>query len=87
MMNLNPFRISFHGLVVFVTEFVFFKVYLGILWMCVHKGNKVRSFKEHGYAIIISLKTMTFFNNTSAEIKTKSADLLWKMVIVLSEIR
>ena len=43
--------------------------------------------KEHSYAILISLKTMTIFNNTSADIKTKSVDILLKMVIVLCEMR
>ena len=41
----------------------------------------------HSLVILISLKTMTIFNNTSADIKTKSADVLLKMVIVLSEMR
>ena len=43
--------------------------------------------EENNYAILISFKTMTIFNNTSADIKTKSADVLLKMVIVLSEMR
>ena len=42
---------------------------------------------KNSYSILISLKTMTIFNNTSADIKTKSADVLLKMVIVLSEMR
>ena len=39
-------------------------------------GTKVRSFKEHSCAILSSFKIMIIFNNKSAEIKTKSADLL-----------
>ena len=46
---------------------------------------KVRSFKEHSYTILISLKTMTIFNNPSADITLMSADVSLKMVIVLSE--
>ena len=36
--------------------------------------------EENNYAILISLKTMTIFNNASADISLK-------MVIVLSEMR
>ena len=32
--------------------------------------------------ILISLKMMTIFNNTSADTKTKSVDVLVKMVLV-----
>ena len=35
--------------------------------------------------ILISLKTMTIFNNTSADFVLMSADVLLKKVIVLSE--
>ena len=47
---------------------------------------KVRSIQEHSCAILSSIKIMIIFNNTSAEIKTKSANVLLKMVIVLSEL-
>ena len=42
---------------------------------------------KNSYAILISLKTMTIFNNTSADFVLMSADVLLKMVIVLSEMR
>ena len=35
--------------------------------------------------ILISLKIMIIFKNTSADIKTKSADVLLKIIIILSE--
>ena len=49
--------------------------------------TKVHTVYEHSYTILISLKTMTILNNTSADTKTESADVLLKMVIVLSEMR
>ena len=48
---------------------------------------KGRSFKEHSCAILSSIKIIIIFNNTSAEIKTKSADALLKMIIILKELR
>ena len=36
---------------------------------------KVRSFLEHSCVILISFKIVIIFNTTSADIKTKSADL------------
>ena len=49
--------------------------------------KRIRISSLHSYAILISPKTMTIFHNTSADIKTKSADVILKMVIVLSEMR
>ena len=46
---------------------------------------KVRSFLEHSFAILISFKIVS--NITSAEIKTKSADVLSKMTTILKELR
>ena len=43
-----------------------------ILKTCENHNAKVRSFSEHICAILSSLKIMIIFNNTSAEIKTKS---------------
>ena len=40
---------------------------------------------ELSCAILSSFKSMTIFNNTSAEIKTKS--ILLKMIIILKELR
>ena len=42
---------------------------------------------KNSYTILISLKTMTIFSNTSAEFVLMSADLLLKMVIVLSVLK
>ena len=42
---------------------------------------KVRWFSEHSSAIL------SFINNTSAEIKTKSVDILLKMIIIMIELR
>ena len=49
--------------------------------------TKVHTVYEHSYTILISLKTMTIFNNTSADSVLVSADVLFKKVIVLSELR
>ena len=49
--------------------------------------TKVRSFLEHSCAILSSFKIVIIFNNTSAEIKTKSADVLLKMITILKELR
>ena len=51
------------------------------------KLAKVRSFKEHSCAILSSFKIMIIFNITSAEIKTKSADVLLKMIVILKDLR
>ena len=44
--------------------------------------SKVHSFYEHSYVILISLKTMTINNDTSAEFVLMSPDVLLTMVIV-----
>ena len=41
----------------------------------------------HSYMILILLKTMTIFNNTSVDFVLMSADVVLKKVIVLSEMR
>ena len=43
--------------------------------------------KEHSLRIPSSIKIMIIFNNTSAEIKAKSADVLLNMIIILTEMR
>ena len=55
--------------------------------MKVYTYAKVRSFLEHSCAIVSSFKIVIIFNNTSAEIKTKSADVLLKMITILKELR
>ena len=47
---------------------------------------KVRSIQEHSCAILSSIKTMIIFNNKSAEIKTKSDDILLKIIIILIDL-
>ena len=49
--------------------------------------DKVRSFLQNSWAILSSFKTVFIFNDTSAEIKKKSADVLLKMIILLSELK
>ena len=49
--------------------------------------TEVRLFQEHSCAILSSFKIMIISNNTSAEIKTKSADVLLKIIIILNELR
>ena len=49
--------------------------------------NKVCSFLEHSGAILRSFKIVIICTNTSAEIRTKSADLLLKMITILKELR
>ena len=44
---------------------------------------KVRSFSEHSCAILSSFKIVIIFN----KIKTKSADVLLKMITILKELR
>ena len=48
---------------------------------------KVRLFLEHSCAILSSFKIVIIFNDTSAEIKTKSTDVLLKIVTILEELR
>ena len=48
---------------------------------------KVRSLLEHSCAILISFKIVVIFNTTSADIKTKSADVILKMTTILKEMR
>ena len=50
-------------------------------------GTKVRSLLEHSCAILISFKIVVIFNTTSADIKTKSADVILKITTILKEIR
>ena len=47
--------------------------------------DKVRSFLQNSWAILSSFKTVFIFNDTSAEIKKKSADVLLKMITILKE--
>ena len=49
--------------------------------------TKVRSFLEHSCAILSSFKIVIIFNNKSAEIKTKSDDVILKMTTILKEMR
>ena len=48
---------------------------------------KVRSFKEDSGSILISFKIVVVFNTTSADIKTKSADVVLKTTTILKEMR
>ena len=48
---------------------------------------KVCSLLDHSRAILISFKIVVIFNITSAEIKTKSDDVLLKMTTILKELR
>ena len=48
---------------------------------------KVRSLLEHICAILISFKIVVIFNTTSADIKTKSGDVVLKMTTILKEMR
>ena len=45
------------------------------------------SFLEHSCVILSSFKIVIIFNNASGEIKTKSADVLLKMITILKELR
>ena len=49
-------------------------------------GSKVVSSLQ-SRMILLSFKIMIIFNITSAEIKTKSADVLLKIIIILKEMR
>ena len=48
--------------------------------------SKVRLFLDRSCAIHSSFKIVVIFNNTLAEIKTKSADVLLKMTTILEEL-
>ena len=49
--------------------------------------TKVRSLLEHSCVILISFQIVVIFNTTSADIKTKSADVILKMTTILKEMR
>ena len=49
-------------------------------------ASKVRLFLDRSCAILSSFKVVVIFNNTSVEIKTKLADLLLKVTIILKEL-
>ena len=44
-------------------------------------------FKNTDFRILISFKIVVIFNTTSADIKTKSADVILKMTKILKEMR
>ena len=48
---------------------------------------KVRLILEHRCAILSSFKIVINFNDALAEIKTKSADVLLKIITILKELR
>ena len=47
---------------------------------------KVSSFLEHSCAILSSFKIVIIFDDTLAEIKTKSADVLLKIIKISKEL-
>ena len=49
--------------------------------------SKVLLFLDRSCGILTFFKIVVIFNNTSAEIKTKSADVLLKMTTILKELR
>ena len=49
--------------------------------------TRVHSLLEHSFAILISFEIGVMFNTTSAEVKTKSADIILKMTPILNEMR
>ena len=49
--------------------------------------SKVRLFLDRSCAILSSFKIVVIFYNTSAEIKTKSANVLLKMTTILKKLR
>ena len=55
--------------------------------MKVYTYTKVRSFLKHSCAILSSFKIVITFDNTSDEIKTRSADVLLKIITILKELR
>ena len=48
---------------------------------------KVCLFLEHSCAILSSFKIVIIFNNTSAEIKTNSADILLEIITISKELK
>ena len=58
----------------------------GILFTNVY-DPKVSSFYQDRCAILISFKIVVVFNTTSADIKTKSADVILKTTTILIEMR
>ena len=48
---------------------------------------RIKFLLEHSCAILISFKIVIIFNTTSADIKTKSADVILKMTTILKEMR
>ena len=52
-----------------------------------HCVSRVHSFLEHSCTILSSFKIVIIFNNKSAEIKTRSAEVLLKMITILKELR
>ena len=53
----------------------------------IKKLLKVHPFLGHSCTILSSFKTVIIFNITLAKIKTKSADVLLKMITILKELR
>ena len=49
--------------------------------------TKVSSLLEHSRVILISFKIVDIFNTSSADIKTKPADVILKMTTILKEMR
>ena len=49
--------------------------------------SQVRSLLEHSCVILISFKVLVIFNSTSADIKTKTADVILKMTTISKEMR
>ena len=65
-----------------------YKYTLNLHFFCVRQPTKVRPFLDHSCcSILSSFKIVVIFNLTSAEIKTKSADIVLKMTIILKELR
>ena len=62
-----------------------------VSWLREMEGFKflpeVRPLLQHSCAILSSFKIGIIFNITSAEIKTKSADVLLKIITILIELR
>jgi hypothetical protein len=56
-------------------------------WYVVHECIKVHLFLDRSCGILGSFKIVVIFSNTSAEIKTKSADVLLKITTILKELR
>ena len=64
-----------------------YKYTLNLHFFCVRQPTKVRPFLDHSCSILSSFKIVVIFNLTSAEIKTKSADMILKMTTILKELR